>query len=80
MTTLEEVSRTERQDELVFKDQQFLTMLHISFMAWGKLHSVSAVLPCADVIRSNTSKAAHIVTLMGLRESARLKISWNRVR
>lgn len=79
MITLEKDSSAERQDELVLKDQQFLAVLHIFFMAWGKLHSVSIPLLCTDVIRSDTLTDAQIVTLMGQGERLRLKISSNRV-
>lgn len=76
---LKKISWAERPDELAFKDQQFLAVLHICFVAWGKLHSVSIPLPCTDVIKSNTSKDAQIVTLMGPGERLKLKISSNRV-
>lgn len=79
MTTLEKVSGAERPDELASMDQQLLAVLHISFVAWGKLHSVSIPLPCTDVIRSNTSKDVQIVTLVGPGERLRLKISSNRI-
>lgn len=65
--------------ELVFKDQQFLAVLHISFVAQGKLHTLSMSLSSTDVIRSNLSRDAQIVTLTWPGEKSKLKISQNRI-
>lgn len=77
--TLENISGAERQDKPVFKDQWFLAVLRVSFVAWGKLHSLSIPLSCTDVIRCNLSRDVHIVTLMGTGKRHRLKISLKRV-